>query len=235
MKKKYWLLDADMTLFDFDKAERAAIEAVCARLGVELRRDQIEQYHAINEALWKKLERGEITQERLRVERFEVFLGAMGIRADPVAVAEDFVKQLAKGCYLFPQSLSLLQNLHARCKVAIVTNGITTVQKQRLAGSGLRPYVDALIISQEQGFSKPDARLVEKALEALGCEDRSQAVVVGDSLTSDMAAAKNARVDGIWYNPKGLPRPADNPFIVAEVRQLHELMRYVESGGEENG
>ena len=68
---------------------------------------------------------------------------------------------------------------------------------------------------------------MERALERLGCADRAQAAIVGDSLTSDMAAARNARVDGIWYNPKGLPRPADAPHIVAEIRQLHDLMQFV--------
>ena len=135
--------------------------------------------------------------------------------------------QLGEGCFLLEQALSPLQNLHARCRVAIVTNGITQVQKRRLQLSGLHPYVDALVVSQEEGVSKPDPRIVERALERLGCADRAQAAIVGDSLTSDMAAARNARVDGIWYNPKGLPRPADAPHIVAEIRQLHDLMQFV--------
>ena len=61
----------------------------------------------------------------------------------------------------------------------------------------------------------------------MGCADKSKAVIVGDSLTSDMLAAKNAQVDGIWYNPAGLPDPGDNPFIRAQVRQLHDLFQFV--------
>ena len=160
-------------------------------------------YHEINEALWRKLERGETTQAALQIERFETFADALGLSADPHALAEAFVAQLGEGCFLFEQALSLLQNLHARCRVAIVTNGITQVQKRRLQLSGLSPYVDALVVSQEEGVSKPDPRIVERALERLGCADRAQAAIVGDSLTSDMAAARNARVDGIWYKPQG--------------------------------
>ena len=168
-----------------------------------------------------------MTQDRLRVERFERFLSAMGSDADPMAAGTAFVERLGQGCYLFEQSLSLLQNLRAKgCVVGILTNGITTVQKSRFRYSGLSPYVAALIVSQEEGVSKPDKRIVERALQILDCPDKEQAVIVGDSLTSDMRAACNARVDGIWYNPKGLPRPADNPYIKAEVRQLHDLIQY---------
>ena len=227
MRKTVWLLDADMTLFDFEKAERFALREACARFGMELTQAQSDWYHEINEALWRKLERGETTQEALQIQRFETFVQGLGAQIDPRALAKAFVRQLGEGCFLFPQALSLLQNLHARCRVAIVTNGITQVQKRRLQLSGLAPYVDALVVSQEEGVSKPDPRIVERALERLGCADRTEAALVGDSLTSDMAAAKRARVDGIWYNPKGLPRPADNPYIVAEIRQLHDLMQFV--------
>ncbi len=228
MKKRFWLIDADMTLFDYEKAERFALEAVCAACGVAFNQEALERYHEINESLWRKLERGEMTQDRLRVERFERFLRVVDSDADPADAAERFVEHLGKGCYLFPQSLSLLQNLRARgCTVGILTNGITAVQKSRFRLSGLMPYVNALVISQEEGVSKPDRRIVERALEVLRCPDKADAVIVGDSLTSDMQAARNAQVDGIWYNPKRLPCPADNPYIRAEVTQLHDLIQFV--------
>ena len=139
MKKTVWLLDADMTLFDFEKAERFALREACARFGIEISVKESALYHEINEALWRKLERGETTQAALQIQRFETFADALGLSADPHALAEAFVAQLGEGCFLFEQALSLLQNLHARCRVAIVTNGITQVQKRRLQLSGLSP------------------------------------------------------------------------------------------------
>lgn len=136
MKKTVWLLDADMTLFDFEKAERFALREACARFGIEISVKESALYHDINEALWRKLERGETTQAALQIERFETFADALGLSTDPHALAEAFVVQLGEGCFLFEQALSLLQNLHARCRVAIVTNGITQVQKRRLAALG---------------------------------------------------------------------------------------------------
>ena len=227
MKKSVWLIDADMTLFDFQKAEAVALRTACGRFGIEVGEAERQLYHRINDALWKQLERGEVTQARLRVQRFEQFAQALGLDVPPDALNRAYARELGEGCYLFPQALSLLQGLHRRCTVCILTNGITEVQTRRFQLSGLRPYVDALVISQQEGFSKPDPRIVERALQRVGCADKSQAVIVGDSLTSDMLAAKNAQVDGIWYNPAGLPDPGDNPYIRAQVRQLHDLFQFV--------
>ena len=109
----------------------------------------------------------------------------------------------------------------------LITSIILLVSGKKQGAAREMGYVDALVISQEEGISKPDARIVERALERLGCTDKAQAVIVGDSLSSDMLAAKNARVDGIWYNPQGMENPGDNEYIKAEIKELHELVRFV--------
>lgn len=112
--KRFWLIDADMTLFDFERCEKAAFARACERCGVPEAAEHDKLYHEINEALWRKLERGLVTQERLRVQRFEEFAAQTGLKADAQAMADSFAEGLAEGCYLFPQALSLLQNLHKK-------------------------------------------------------------------------------------------------------------------------
>lgn len=226
MKKSFWLIDADMTLLDFQKAEATAFRAVCTRFGITAGKNEEALYHRINDSLWKKLERGEITQERLRVQRFEELMQALELNIDPMLLNRVYTYELGEGCYVFSQAPSLLQNLHKKARICILTNGIAEIQRRRLALSGLCPYIDALVISQEEGFAKPDPRIVERALERIGCKDKAQSVILGDSLSSDMQAAKNAQVDGIWYNPNGLPMPADNPYLIAQIAQLHQAMQY---------
>lgn len=228
MKKRILLLDADMTLFNFEMAERRAIAQVCTQCGIEPTHERLAAYHEINDALWKQLERGEVTQAQLRILRFERFLKLVGSEVPAQRMAELFVGALSEGCYLFPQALSLMQALRKRgCRVALFTNGIPEVQHRRIELSGLSRYVERVIVSGEVGYSKPDARLAIAALELMRCDNPAEAAIVGDSLSSDMLCARNAQLDGIWYNPAGLPRPADNPYIVAEIRQLHDLIRYV--------
>lgn len=227
MKKTVWIMDADMTLFDFRKAEAVALRNACGRFGLQVGEAEEQLYHRGNDALWKQLERGEVTQARLRVQRFEQFVQALGLDLSPDELGRAYTRELGEGCYLLPQALGLMQALHKKCTVCILTNGIAEIQTRRFQLSGLRPYVDALVISEQEGCAKPDPRIVERALQRVGCADKARAVLVGDSLTSDMRAAQNAQVDGIWYNPDGLPDPGDNPYIRAQVRQLDELRQYI--------
>ena len=235
MNKTFFLMDADMTLFDFKKAEAAAFRMACSKFGMDVGAEEYALYHRINDALWKKLEKGEVTQGELRILRFEQLKEALHADYEPAALNAVYSHALGEGCYLFEQALSIMQYLHRHAKVCILTNGIAEVQKRRLQLSGLRPYVDALVISQEEGISKPDARIVERALERIGCTDKREAVIVGDSLSSDMMAAKNAQVDGIWYNPQGMKNPGGNEYIIAEIKELHELVRFVHKEDGKNG
>ena len=92
--KRFWLIDADMTLFDFERCEKAAFARACERCGVPEAAEHDKLYHEINEALWRKLERGLVTQERLRVQRFEEFAAQTGLKADAQAMADSFVESL---------------------------------------------------------------------------------------------------------------------------------------------
>ena len=107
----------------------------------------------------------------------------------------------------------------------MVTNGFSYVQHRRLQLSGLLPYLDAVVVSQDLGLQKPDPALVDLALDRLGCRDRTKALLVGDSLSSDMAAANNAGVCGVWYNPRRKPRPQGQPFY--EITRLSTLLHLV--------
>ena len=89
-------------------------------------------------------------------------------------------------------------------KIALVSNGVSAIQRSRLALCPLTPLFDAIVISEEVGVAKPDPKLIEVALEKLGCTNKSQAVMMGDSLSADIKAAVNAGVDSIFFSPKGI-------------------------------
>ena len=114
----------------------------------------------------------------------------------------------------------------ARVPVVVVTNGIGSVQRGRMERSPIRAYIRGLIISEEVGAAKPDPRMIEAALRAVGCTDRSRALMLGDSLTSDIAGAGAAGVDSCWFNPSGakngsVHRPT---YEIRRYEQLDELL-----------
>ena len=69
MKYKVILFDADETLFDFKKAEREAFKNTMIDFGVDYDENyHFNTYEKINSAIWKELEQGLITQEKLKTE-----------------------------------------------------------------------------------------------------------------------------------------------------------------------
>ena len=218
------LIDADDTLFDFRGAEKNAIGEIITRLGIE-DASAPQVYHRLNKACWEAFERGEVTQAELRVRRFRDFLRHYGLDADPQEVGEAYTEALSHQSLLLPGALEAVQAVAARLPVAVVTNGIPKVQHGRMDPSPLRKYLSAFIISGELGVQKPDPRMLYAALETLGGVDRSRALMVGDSLTSDIRAANRAGVDACWYNPEGKAAPPEYSirYEIADIRALPDI------------
>lgn len=186
----YLLLDADGTVLDFDKAERTALIAALKQFSVDPSEETIADYHRINKALWEALERGELTRDRLSVLRFEQ-LGHL----HPGACAEMapvYMEQLSRCAFFLPGAEDFLLKASKLCSIAIVTNGLTRVQKGRLKGCNMSRFSRVFVISQDLGVSKPDALIAKAALEGLGCTDPARALVAGDSVSADIMLARNA-------------------------------------------
>lgn len=205
MNTRYDLLlcDADDTLFDFGKAEENAFDDACAAMGFAATKELLEIYSVINEALWKLLEQGGITQKVLRVRRFEQFLEKIG-RADLDAqkMSDAFVASLGRQSVPIDGAIDAIARWSKIVPVIIVTNGIAKVQHNRMDGSEVRHYIRGMVISEEVGAAKPDPKMLEVGMEMAGVTDKGRVLMLGDSLSSDMAAAANAQVDACWYNPK---------------------------------
>ena len=99
-----------------------------------------------------------------------------------------------------------------------MSNGVSAIQRGRLGRCPFTPLLDAVVISEEVGVSKPDPRMVEIALEKLGCTDKREAVLLGDSLSADIPAANAAGVDSIFLSLKG--KESDLPTYT--VRSLEK-------------
>lgn len=204
MRYRYLLLDNDNTLMDFNAAEASALTDTLLHRGLPADAATLHRYHEINDAQWKALERGETTQAALKVERFRQLLAVLG-RTEPDAadLAAEYEGNLGTHAELLPGAAEFLHAVHGRMKIALVSNGVSSIQRGRLSKCPLTPLFDAIVISEEVGVAKPDPRMLILALDMLGCTDRREAVMMGDSLTADIRAAVNAGVDSIYFSPKG--------------------------------
>ena len=214
MKYDVILLDADETLFDYRRAAREALAGTCAAFGVPFNEEVHARYHAINDALWRLYEQGGTTQEALRVGRFERLAAALGASFDPAAFNAAYTAALGEGAYLREGALELCRALSGKRPLYIATNGLVATQKRRLEKSPLRPLISDMFISEEIGFQKPRKEYFDAVLAAAGNPDPSRVILLGDSLTSDMAGGRNAR---------------EKSFIKQlEGRELSQCFQYIE-------
>ena len=204
MRYQYLLIDNDNTIMDFAAAEGKALVQLLQNHGLPTDEGTIRTYQELNEALWRALERGETTQPQLKVERFRQLLEVLGRHdLDAEVLSAEYAAGLGNHPDLLPGAEDFIRALHGRVKIALVSNGVSAIQRGRLSKSPLTPLYDAIIISEEVGAAKPDPRLLYVAMEQLGCTDKSQAVMMGDSAGADIGAANNAGVDSIFFSPKG--------------------------------
>ena len=216
MRYRLLLSDADNTLFDFLAGEKVAIEATFAAMGIPATEENLATYHRINQAQWAMLERGETTQARLRVERMVRFLAETGYGADPQAMSAHFVRELGRQRVLLPGALEFCRRVSARMPIFLVTNGISAIQRSRFERSELAPSIAGLVISEEVGFAKPDPAMVLEALR-MAAVPPAEAVLLGDSVTADIPAARRAGVDSILFTNGGEPPPGHGATYVART------------------
>ena len=204
MRYQYLLIDNDNTIMDFNAAEAKALVDVLRAHGLPTDETTIHTYHEINDALWKALERGETTQPKLKVERFRQLLTVLNRHdVDAEVIAAEYAAGLGNHADLLPGAAEFIHAVHGRMKIALVSNGVSAIQRGRLAKCPLTPLFDAIVISEEVGAAKPDPKLLYVAMDMLGCTDKAQAVMMGDSATADIPAAVNAGVDSIFFSLKG--------------------------------
>ena len=209
MAKYYCILfDADNTLLNFDAAESKALAETLVNYGIEPDAETVQTYRTINEELWRQLEKGQIKREKLMAERFTRFLKAIDAAGDGVEMNRFYLE------------------LSEVATLAVVTNGFQKVQTRRLAESGILNFMEDVFVSEKMDSEKPNRRIFDAALRALGVENREHVLMVGDGLSSDIQGGVNAGLDTCWYNPNHAENPGKvvPTYEIADLKELYPLV-----------
>ncbi|NLP33743.1 MAG: noncanonical pyrimidine nucleotidase, YjjG family [Clostridiales bacterium] len=216
------LLDADGTLFDFKASERNALSEVFKKYGYALNEEIRKTYERINMDLWEQYELGQIDRNTVIYSRFGKLFKTIGIDDDGVAFEDDYQKILGMQHDLYEDALEVIQYLHGKYDLYIVTNGVTATQMQRLKDSTIDQYMKDIFVSEATGFQKPMKEFFDYCFERIATVDKSRTMIIGDSLTSDMKGGNNAGIVTCWYNPDKLINNTD-VVIDIEIHGLREL------------
>ncbi len=221
----YLFLDIDDTILDFGATERKSIARLLETLGVTPTEEIIHRYHVINLEHWKRLERGEITREQIS-NRFDVLFGELGMTV-PTARCEALYRQfLSEGTDAIPGALETVALLRQKYRLFAASNGTASVQAGRLRSTGLGAYFEQVFVSEEIGANKPNPEFFRRAVAKIPGFDPEKALMVGDSLTSDILGGIRAGIRTCWINPKHRPAREDiqPDFEIENLIQLPTLL-----------
>ncbi|MBO5248409.1 MAG: YjjG family noncanonical pyrimidine nucleotidase [Clostridia bacterium] len=225
-KIKTLLLDADGTLLDFDRSEQAALRETFEALCFPFDSRAYDVYHKNNDACWKALERGEITREELKVQRFRRTFEELGIDGDLVLATKTYEGNLSKHAFPFAGAEQTCRRLGKRYDLYIVTNGLKHVQAARMAKTEIPNLVKGIYISEDVGFAKPSPEFFDKIFADHPDLKRKETMIVGDSLSGDILGGNNAEIMTCWVNRNGQPRP-EGLRIDVEISDVTELERVI--------
>jgi len=220
------LLDFDHTLLDTDTSEVEAYTLTLRNQGVADPMEHFALYKEINLGLWAAVERGELLPTDVRAERFQRLIDALEVEADVDQMADDFVVGFATHGDLYPGARQVLDELSSRVSLALVTNGLSEVQRPRIARLDIEHHFDAIVISAEVKTTKPGSRIFDIAFDRLGNPPKKTALMVGDSLSSDIKGGADYGIATCWYNPNGTTAGPDDR-ITHEIKALEELVGFV--------
>ena len=223
---EFLFLDLDDTILDFHKAERLAISRTFRSFGLEPTDQVLERYHVINRQHWERLERGELTRDQVLTGRFQMLFEELGIPAQPQAIAKGYEHNLGLGHYFLPGAKEALDTLRGRYRLFLASNGTASVQHSRLTSAGLYPYFEKVFVSQALGANKPSRAFFDACAAQIPGFDPRKALMVGDSLTSDILGGSRAGMKTCWINPDHLPPRADIPadYQLERLAQLEALL-----------
>lgn len=225
MKYEVVLFDADDTLFDYSLAEAHALKSVFLEHQFELTQSHVDLYRIVNQQLWHDFEKGAVTLDFLRHERFRRLFAEIQLELDAVSFSERYVDYLGEGSFLIEGADELISKvLHNGQRIAIITNGIKRTQLNRIGRSSLANSFEHIIVSEDTGYSKPHIGIFDFAFDKLKITDKAKVLIVGDSLTSDIQGGINYGIDTCWFNPRRKPN-GSSVKPTYEIQQLNELLQ----------
>lgn len=230
MKYKNLFIDLDDTLWDTYHNNKECLKGIYTDY-------KMNRYYASFEALfdvymphnidlWAKYRNGEIDRQTLIFDRFYYIFKPLGVegKEEILHINNDFLHRTTLQKRLVPGAIDLLEYLRPRYHLYILSNGFREVQSLKMENSGLAPYFEKLILSEDACIQKPHKGIFNYALINTNSR-RNESLMIGDSWDADIAGAHQSQIDQIWYNPNRYPEKDFSPtFTVSTLEEIKQLL-----------
>lgn len=226
MKERQLFFDLDRTLWDFEANSKRALQHLYESLSLGDTIEHFMHFHhtyiRVNANLWQQYEKGKLSKEALRDNRFKDALAHHGIHDHQLAqkMSDGYIEMSPKQTALFPGAIETLTELkRQQYRMHIITNGFHEVQHVKLETSGLKSFFDVVLSSESIGFTKPHREIFQEAQRLTNCQPQ-HAIMIGDDFKADIIGALNANWTAIHFDPEIKFKKERN---VPRVRSLNEL------------
>ena len=218
-------IDIDDTLLDFTKCANDAIKSACNKFGVPYTTTLVDTFHPINLDLWHRLEKKEVTKEKLFDTRFQIVFDKLGIKADGIVFETAFRENFHESAILVDGARDLLEYLRSKYKVYVASNASMHQQTNRMKRAELDGYIDGYFVSEEIGFPKPQKEFFDACFKALPDMKPQDVVMIGDSLSADIKGACEYGLKTIWYNHRNEPTAdVKCDYIVSRLSEIKNIL-----------
>ncbi|WP_308639449.1 YjjG family noncanonical pyrimidine nucleotidase [Paenibacillus silvisoli] len=220
------LFDLDDTLLDFGANETESLTQLFQQFGYTFSDELFQLYNAVNKQLWAGYENGSIALDVVLHTRFSETMSKLGQNVDGLEWENQYRELLGNGHQiLLDGALDVCQRLSATHRLFIVTNGITRTQIKRLKQSGLYDYFEDIFDSQSIGYSKPSKGFFDYVMNHISHFKREEALIIGDSLNSDIRGGLQAGIDTCWINRTSTTSPPEiqSTHTISSLTELYAI------------
>lgn len=222
MNYKILLFDLDDTLLDFGANEMDSLTKLFEMHQISFTDEIFSTYSVVNRKLWNAYENSEIPLDTVLNTRFSETLNKLGQEVDGVAWEKEYRKLLSEGYQMMEGALEVCEELSKSHRLFVVTNGVTTTQINRLKLSGLYDYFEDIFTSQDIGIQKPEKEFFDYVTTHIKDFNPSDALIIGDSLGTDIKGGNIAGIHTCWMNPnsKICPEHITCNYIITKLSEL---------------
>lgn len=228
MSIKVLLWDLDGTIIDSHKSVENSLLYCFKKLGIEeqYNMDLVKDYYDINVNYWKNLGIKYKTIDEVLKLRFIEFFNKYNIDKDPLEASNYYEEEAGRTIYPFGNIFEILNDLKKYTKMYATTNGKSYVQRNKLINCNIINVFDAIFISENIGFNKPDTRYFEKVLDYIGDYKKNEILMIGDSLESDIAGSNNIGIKCCWFNQTNKIQDSNYKidYIIKDHKELYDIL-----------
>lgn len=232
MRHTHLFFDLDHTLWDTDRNAEASLrelfeELQLEKMGIPGFEQFHDTYHNHNERLWGLYAENKVGKEAVRSHRFGQTLLDFGIDKPELIeiLSQEFISRTPQKTNLIDGALDVLNTLHGKYNLAVITNGFPEAQHIKMEKSGLARFFQHVIVSEEVGVHKPDIKIFRHAMQLTGASIASECMMIGDTFQTDIFGALNAGMTAIHYSPHEGSEAHALPVIT--IRRLAELSEFL--------